>query len=344
MGLTLCLIPTSIGYENNSTTKSNIQVAEVNAAYVQYNSSATSNTTTTRRSSSSNATTYTPTSASSSSTNTSTSSQTTTTTTSKQFTITQIGIAAGTVKNYIESNGRLPQTVTIDTQQISMPQFLYLLTSSLIKVKNGDTSPVTLSKNYSAPSQPIDQIKSGNIAKTEYLSIATKIKSYLETNSSAPNYASSSLGKIGYESQVYMFSRIMNFYATKKALPNYVTMQPWGTNSSTTSNNNTNSNSGTIISSGAYNYPGPKSYIVTKEYVQATALCNCGKGTYTYETHAFKNYCPWCGAVGSLFMNCNSKYSPEGNWRCSVCGADYCAQCGKENVTSNPKWLTPYTV
>jgi transglutaminase-like putative cysteine protease len=64
----------------------------------------------------------------------------------------------------------------------------------------------------------------GNINQTEYLKIAQSIKSFIDSNGIAPNYATSSLGKVQYETLIYMFSKVVNYYGTNKVLPNYVSV------------------------------------------------------------------------------------------------------------------------
>ena len=150
------------------------------------------------------------------------------------YTLYDIKIAASRVKAYIESNKKLPDYVQVGTRQVTMPQFLKLLTAGLLKVKSGSKSSVTL-KSVGSPMKPTQNLKTGNIYKTEYLVLAGKVASFINSYGKAPNYSSSTLGKIQYESLVYMYSRIMNYYGTKNVLPNYASMKSW----QTTSNNPT---------------------------------------------------------------------------------------------------------
>ena len=61
------------------------------------------------------------------------------------YTLYDIKIAASRVKAYIESNKKLPDYVQVGTRQVTMPQFLKLLTAGLLKVKSGSSaSSVTL--------------------------------------------------------------------------------------------------------------------------------------------------------------------------------------------------------
>lgn len=140
-------------------------------------------------------------------------------------TLAQVSSAASNVKSYYETNGKLPNYVTVNSEQITTPQFLYLLVSGAIQANSGSTSAITVKNVNSAPS-PAGTFKSGNIVKSELLSIAQNIKNFIETNGRAPNYITTSLGKMNYSSLVYMYSKIMNYYKTNNRLPNYVSMAP----------------------------------------------------------------------------------------------------------------------
>ena len=147
----------------------------------------------------------------------STSTGATTTTNNPVISIADIKNAANSVKTFIETNHRLPTYVTITNQQIELPAFLKLLVSSVISINNKSTAPITL-KDYQDPSNPSQTLKSGNITLAEYLKMAKSISSYMDSNGEAPNYATSSLGNVQYESIVYMYSKILNFVKTNNYL------------------------------------------------------------------------------------------------------------------------------
>ena len=71
---------------------------------------------------------------------------------------------------------------------------------------------------------------SGNIYKSEYLKIAENINAFIAANGRLPNYVSTSLGNMKYQSLIYMYSDIMNFFKTYDRLPNYVSVNSWYTN------------------------------------------------------------------------------------------------------------------
>ena len=133
----------------------------------------------------------------------------------------QIGTAAKTVRAYYENNDKLPIYVTISGQQITMPGFLNLLTSSVINVNSGSSAAIAL-KIVGAPTAPKGTFSPGNLMKTEYIKIAENIRSYINTYKRAPNFIATSRGNIRYDYVIYMYSKLMNFYSTNQRLPNYV--------------------------------------------------------------------------------------------------------------------------
>ena len=147
------------------------------------------------------------------------------TSTQIKFTMNQIQDAAARVKAYIETNHVLPNYVTIGTTQVKMSDMLRLMAVGVLQLKSGTKTPVTL-KSVNSPSMSTGDTINGTINKAGYLTIAQNIKSFIDLNGIAPNYAVSSLGKIQYESTIYMYSKILNFYKTNKYLPVYVTMTP----------------------------------------------------------------------------------------------------------------------
>jgi hypothetical protein len=157
------------------------------------------------------------------------------------FNTTNVVNSADTVKNNVENNNyTLPNTVTVQNQNISSAQYLYLLTSTVGNINKGNTTPVTL-KNVTAPTNPSETMTSGSLTKTEYLSIASKIVTFINTNGRLPNYVSTSLGTMRYENLVYYYSKILSFYKTNNRLPTSVAVTPW-LSKSTAASGSTNTN------------------------------------------------------------------------------------------------------
>lgn len=146
------------------------------------------------------------------------------------FALSELEDAASRVKAFIETNHRLPAYVEISGTAVNMPEFLQMLIKSIININDGTTTPVSL-KNIEDPtdSTVTDSIY-GNILLSEYMEIAQRINSYINSENKAPNFETSSLGNVGYKSIIYMYSKILNFYRLNSALPNYVTMDSFITN------------------------------------------------------------------------------------------------------------------
>ena len=147
---------------------------------------------------------------------------------STSFTLSQINDAAARVKAFIETNHVLPNYVTIGADQVKMPEFLKLVTASLLQLNNKTTTPIALS-TVAAPAYPAESVASGNIFKVNYLDIAGRVNAFIDANGVAPNYANTELGKLRYESLIYTYSKILNYYKTNNVLPNYVSVKAWST-------------------------------------------------------------------------------------------------------------------
>lgn len=140
----------------------------------------------------------------------------------------QIISAASRVKTFIETNNRLPNYVTILDYKVTMPQYLQLVTEDLSQIKTNSQSSVGLLSVNSPLNTQEDALK-GSIAQSEYLELAENISSSIEHCNTAPGYVNSSLGNIQFESLVYMYSKIMNYFNTYKKLPNTESVTPWST-------------------------------------------------------------------------------------------------------------------
>jgi hypothetical protein len=154
---------------------------------------------------------------------------------SVSFTSAQINTAAGKVAQFIQTNNRLPNYVTIGNVEVTMPQFLQLMTTNLLNINKGLTTTVTI-KTVTSPADQPETVKSGNIQKSEYLTLAQTIKN----NGTAPGILNTTLGKINFQNTIYTFSKILNFQNINNRLPNYVSVNPWSSTVSTTTTTSTN--------------------------------------------------------------------------------------------------------
>ncbi len=137
--------------------------------------------------------------------------------------IAQINSAAAIVKTQYETNKALPATITVNGNQLSMAQFSYLLGSAAVNLNSGSTAPINI-EDVDAPVSPSGSIKAGSVYRSEFVSMAQSLLSFVSVNGKAPNYLTSSLGNMSFENVVYMYSKILNFYQSNGRMPNYVSM------------------------------------------------------------------------------------------------------------------------
>jgi hypothetical protein len=138
----------------------------------------------------------------------------------------QLKVASITVKNYIYTHRKLPTNVTIAKNQVTMPQFLELLTTGVIKIRYGSTSSMPLRTAYST-TNIYETVKSGTINKDEYLNIAKWVKIFIDKNHKVPSLVKTSQGKVNYNTLIFTYSRIISFAATQKRLPNTANINSW---------------------------------------------------------------------------------------------------------------------
>ncbi len=167
------------------------------------------------------------------------------------FTTSQINAASSKVKTYVENNNKLPSYVLMNKTKVTMPQFLMLMTDNLAAINKGSTAPIVL-KNVKYPTSPTQSLKSGTLTKTEFLSVAQKIRVYINTYGTAPSYTYTSLGKMRFETMVYSYSKILNFYVSNNRLPYTVSVTPWST--STTSEGSPSTVNTILITAAKYGY------------------------------------------------------------------------------------------
>ena len=142
--------------------------------------------------------------------------------------LTQIIDAAANLKTYIGICYRLPDNVTINGTVINISQFLDLLMCATLQLNSGTNDPLVL-KSYTNPNNPVDNIKSGNIIKSDYIKIANDLKDYMHNTGRTPDYQyGTSLGThLGFQNLVQMYSFILYVNKVANYLPNFVPMKPW---------------------------------------------------------------------------------------------------------------------
>ena len=134
--------------------------------------------------------------------------------------LTDAELASSGVKNYTIATSHVPGYVDVSNKNITTSSFLNTLTTYTVELNKNVKTSVTLI-SVAKPKSPSGSAK-GTLKKSEYVKLASNIKNYITKNKVAPAYASSTLGKIRYESIVYIYSKIIDYYRINKVLPNTV--------------------------------------------------------------------------------------------------------------------------
>ena len=143
--------------------------------------------------------------------------------TDKYFTFNQIVAAAKNLRSYVEKNGKVPATVTVNGITLNLTTFGYLMAKALVNVNNGkkinvDVLPVD--GNYSNNGKNIK----GNLYKEGYLNLSNSLISYVQSNKRIPFYITTNLGAMSPNLYIFGLSKALDFYASNNYLPNYLIM------------------------------------------------------------------------------------------------------------------------
>ena len=131
------------------------------------------------------------------------------------------------VKNTVEGQKKLPDSLNFGGATISMAQYLYMALQAVINIKNGITTGALKVAAMGEAPGPSDSIASGQIQTAEFIDMANRTVSFMETNGHAPNYISTSLGQMHYYTGVYFFARILNYFGAYGQLPSQAKAEAW---------------------------------------------------------------------------------------------------------------------
>ena len=148
-----------------------------------------------------------------------------------------LGTATDTVQSYIEFKHRLPSNVTIGSNTVNMAAMLRIEARTLINLDGNLYQSILLKGKYNVPSTyQEDNINNLNLNKVQYLGVAINVNDWINSHDlTAPEYADSIRGKIGFKSLVYLFAGIINSGVHNNGLASNVPLSTWAV----VSNNNT---------------------------------------------------------------------------------------------------------
>ena len=141
-------------------------------------------------------------------------------------------IMAGATKgrNYVNSYKRLPETVTVGSYKISIEEFSYLMSESIVGLNKGSISSVKILEGIQDVESGGDSMNA-KIYKEQYVDLANRAMTYIQNNKVPARYAAaysssnSKIGNAGFDLYTYCFAKILVFYDANKYLPNYCTFE-----------------------------------------------------------------------------------------------------------------------
>lgn len=120
------------------------------------------------------------------------------------------------LKTYVEENGKLPKSLTVDKVEYTYPQIGHILARSVCNIGKD----VTVIKVKEAP-DPTGETVTLKLTKEEYLKEAKNYYKFIEdeTKKRLPNYSTIKNKKVKQRVMIYSLSKIIVWYNNKKRLP-----------------------------------------------------------------------------------------------------------------------------
>ena len=141
----------------------------------------------------------------------------------KIFTFDHIVAGAVKLRNYVEKNGKMAATISINGIKMNMSSFAYLLGKAVENINNGkkiDVALVDVETNYTnSGSSSIN----ADLNKADYVRLSNTLTSYIVSNKRLPNFINTSIGLVSPNLYIYGLAKSLDFYSNMNRLPNYVT-------------------------------------------------------------------------------------------------------------------------
>lgn len=231
------------------------------------------------------------------------------------YTYNQILEKGVSVRDFIRSNNRLPNYAAMSGNEVSMADLLYMYTQILAyndSFHNG---------GFSKPSSSAATSQYGiNFYLSDYVPLAkTIVDSYID-NGKAPSTMKSKSGlTLSFSDAVYVYSRVIGYFAEHGQLPNYVGVDRISGSSSSSSSSSSGSSSSSQAGSATNNVvpAGYEQYLGSAKnaYVNSTTMYNAVKkaikGTTTLYGQA-KAIFDYVNAVTDYQFYMNTRYGAIG--------------------------------
>ena len=138
--------------------------------------------------------------------------------------------AATNVRNYVDDYGKLPETVTVGSEKVTIEEFSYLMGEAIAALNKGSTGKVSVLSGIGNVNSTNTSLNT-KVFKAEYLDLANRVVSHINTNKvpaaeiEVYNSSKAKVGNANFDLYTYCFAKILNFYRTDGYLPNWCTFE-----------------------------------------------------------------------------------------------------------------------
>jgi hypothetical protein len=106
-----------------------------------------------------------------------------------------------------------------------MPEYMYILSMTIYYKYNKKTTEITIKYNIDNLSGPTGSTIQGKLTKAEYYKYSNNIANFIKNYNKVPNYAETKLGKMQYQTALYMLNKVVYYAATHSGnLPSEVSL------------------------------------------------------------------------------------------------------------------------
>ncbi|MBE6512861.1 MAG: hypothetical protein E7Z75_06955 [Methanobrevibacter olleyae] len=141
----------------------------------------------------------------------------------KIFTFDHIVAGAVKLRTFVEKNGKMAATISINGIKMNMSSFAYLLAKAVENINNGKKSDVALVDVQTNYTNGGNSSINADLNKTKYVELSKDLTDYIEDEGRLPNFISTVIGKMSPNLYIYGLAKSLDFYSDMNRLPNYVT-------------------------------------------------------------------------------------------------------------------------
>ena len=130
------------------------------------------------------------------------------------------------VDEYVANHGKLPNYVPISDYTFTIPEFMFLLSKTVEYKYEKNNALITVKYNIKNPTKPSGVDIKGKISQNDYYDFAKRVSNFLSSKGIAPNYVSTPLGNMQYQTTVFTLVKILQ----QKNFPSHISVNIKKTN------------------------------------------------------------------------------------------------------------------